>query len=626
MLKQWTIKNFKSFRDEQEIALSRLNIFTGANSSGKSTILQSILLMKQTLQYGPPSRTLVLNGPILKLGTFEEILNERTRSKKELQIQMTMADGITHREKENGVGAPSWFENGSFYSFVSRPKITQISSQFLWDTSDSFGEQGEEISEMESFNQLYPKLRRGRLSCVVQGADAKLEWEYVAKTADNDSLGSPDNELAEYRTNLDAVSAAEIKRKKPGTIIDVSYLHHSFPSHVAIEYDRKAERAAGLAEAIVGPNTLLSQQIRTFGESYVPKSVVDKIIEWAKAKESKVEIAAKSTSVSELSESLQPIFRENVFASLSSALSMRSVGASRRSELSALIEEAFLEALPEETAREYQMPDDLRYASERARRFLTDGIRYLGPLRDEPKPVYPIEALEQPTVVGYRGEHTAAVLDLNSKRQITFVSPESLSSGVMRPEQSSLIEAVNRWSEYMGVATSVLTKENSVFGHQLQIKTDDKTHGARDLTNVGVGVSQVLPILVMTLLAPSGSLLIFEQPELHLHPKVQARLADFFLAATHSGKQCILETHSEYLVDRVRRRIAEDTENLLENHTKIYFVERDGSDSKCRNVNVSAFGSVEDWPKDFFDQTPREAQAILRAALRKSDKSDKSEN
>ncbi len=65
--------------------------------------------------------------------------------------------------------------------------------------------------------------------------------------------------------------------------------------------------------------------------------------------------------------------------------------------------------------------------------------------------------------------------------------------------------------------------------------------------NVGIGTSQVLPVLILGLISPQGTVVIYEQPELHLHPYSQSRLADFFIAMSKLGKQIIIETHSEYI-------------------------------------------------------------------------------
>ena len=74
MFTSWTVENFKSIRGQLTLPLAPLTIMVGANSSGKSSILQSILLVKQTLQHAAPERAIALNGPLLKLGTFHDVI------------------------------------------------------------------------------------------------------------------------------------------------------------------------------------------------------------------------------------------------------------------------------------------------------------------------------------------------------------------------------------------------------------------------------------------------------------------------------------------------------------------------------------------------------------------------
>src|SRR5690606_36421292 len=119
-----------------------------------------------------------------------------------------------------------------------------------------------------------------------------------------------------------------------------------------------------------------------------------------------------------------------------------------------------------------------------------------------PKPIYPLEALVNPTEVGYKGEHTAAVLDLHRNLEIEYIP----SAFVDRPEMAAstktatLHDAVVDWLSYVGVAEEVTTDDRGKIGHQLQVQTKGVSR-FHDLTNVGVGVSQVLPIIVMALLA-----------------------------------------------------------------------------------------------------------------------------
>ena len=182
------------------------------------------------------------------------------------------------------------------------------------------------------------------------------------------------------------------------------------------------------------------------------------------------------------------------------------------------------------------------------------------------------------------------------------------------------MEALQIWLQRMGLVESVETEEMSKAGYQLTVQTvglDKKL----DLTSVGVGVSQVLPTLVIGLVAPENSILIFEQPELHLHPKVQSVLGDFFLGLASCGKQCIVETHSEHLINRLRRRIAESPDSKILDLLRIYFVELKGTASQFRPVEPNEYGAILDWPKGFFDEVEEESSAILRASMKKRQRS-----
>jgi predicted ATPase len=276
-----------------------------------------------------------------------------------------------------------------------------------------------------------------------------------------------------------------------------------------------------------------------------------------------------------------------------------------------------LASLPAEPGYDFGLPRMISAAAEQATTFFQNSVRYLGPLRDEPRPVYPLEALVNLTDVGYRGEHTAAVLDLHKARPVTYI-PSRCTNDLVDAQRESvtLHAAVVDWLSYLGVAEGVRTEDMGMIGHQLQVRTGDVSRD-HDLTNVGVGVSQLLPIIVMAQLAPIPSRLIFEQPELHLHPKVQARLADFFLSLGLVGRQCILETHSEYLVDRLRRRIAEAEGERLNSQIKIYFTQKVNGNTECKPVILTAYGAIKDWPSDFFDQSNNETELLLSAAQKK---------
>lgn len=251
--------------------------------------------------------------------------------------------------------------------------------------------------------------------------------------------------------------------------------------------------------------------------------------------------------------------------------------------------------------------------------FFASALKYLGPLRDAPKPLYPLAPAADPYDVGIRGEHTASILELHKNKKIRYIPSVNFKDPVVdrRTVTRTLEAAVIDWLQYLGVANSVKSRDQGKLGHELKVglANSDSMH---DLTHVGVGVSQVLPILVMCLLSDTDSTLVFEQPELHLHPKVQTLLGDFFLSMALSNKQCIIETHSEYLIDRIRFRIAAaPPEKELNSQTKIYFVEKPLQGSSFREVAINEYGAISDWPEGFFDQSQQQAEEILRVAAMK---------
>lgn len=138
-----------------------------------------------------------------------------------------------------------------------------------------------------------------------------------------------------------------------------------------------------------------------------------------------------------------------------------------------------------------------------------------------------------------------------------------------------------------------------------------------NLADVGVGISQVLPIVVQRFVPTqvahgSGSLEIVEQPELHLHPAAHPAVAELYIAAAQSGSRVIVETHSENFLLRVRRAVAE--QRLNADDVLIYWIRDYPSDSpRVMPIRIGADGSVDNWPTGVFSEDFEEVRAIQRA-------------
>jgi predicted ATPase len=124
-------------------------------------------------------------------------------------------------------------------------------------------------------------------------------------------------------------------------------------------------------------------------------------------------------------------------------------------------------------------------------------------------------------------------------------------------------------------------------------------------------------VLVLCYYAPRGATIILEQPETHLHPSVQAGLADVFIDAIQTrGIQIIVESHSEHLLRRLQRRIAEAT--FAQEHTALYFCATDDAGtSQLTTLELDPFGNIHNWPADFFGDEPGETIAMAEAEMQR---------
>ncbi|MEI7636426.1 MAG: DUF3696 domain-containing protein [Syntrophus sp. (in: bacteria)] len=285
------------------------------------------------------------------------------------------------------------------------------------------------------------------------------------------------------------------------------------------------------------------------------------------------------------------------------------------------LREALMEGeIPQPVLRQVRInPDSLwRKIGTNVTDFFRYRFQYVGPLREDPRPLYPHGKSGNQKDVGSKGEQVAHVLYLFGNEIIEYFNPVEMGKELKNPciQKASLKDAVNSWMAYMGVADNVDPGDPSKLGYALKVQPAAQEFYL-DLTQVGVGASQVLPILTAGLIAEPGTTLVFEQPELHLHPRVQSRLADFFVSLLLCGKQVIVETHSEYIINRLRYRSVVADGDLVASQVGILFFENETGTTTVRNVQMNEYGYIGEWPKGFFDEGDELSAAILQAALLK---------
>ena len=231
-------------------------------------------------------------------------------------------------------------------------------------------------------------------------------------------------------------------------------------------------------------------------------------------------------------------------------------------------------------------------------------IHYLTPLRGYPQRSYLLDHETQD--VGVSGEFTPYIIQKFKDRKVNGFYPPKDDKIKKIVYKVGLEDSIQKWMEYLKLGRYTISKTDEAV--QLKVKE-------YNVSNVGFGVSQVLPIIVSGLTENDGETLLLEQPEIHLHPAAQMNMADFLLSMAVNGKCAIVETHSDHIINRVVRRIMEDPS--LRDKVKIYFVDQDTEGlSSIQDIQVDEVdGAVCDNP-NFFFQFASETEKIIDVGYR----------
>lgn len=221
-------------------------------------------------------------------------------------------------------------------------------------------------------------------------------------------------------------------------------------------------------------------------------------------------------------------------------------------------------------------------------------IFYLGPLRRKPERDY-VWNKSKPGEVGSDGHRSIDVL---------------LASALMRGEdQNRIIRGVSDWLARMKLAEKLEVKQ---LGRSTRYEAVIHREGIEsNLRDVGIGISQVLPVLTIAYFAPEGSTIMLEEPEIHLHPLAQSVLAELFVEVSQERNvQFIVETHSEHLFRRMQTLIAR--RQLIPTNAAMYFVEQNAEGPCLRSLDLDEFGRVNNWPDGFFGDALGETREQAR--------------
>lgn len=273
-------------------------------------------------------------------------------------------------------------------------------------------------------------------------------------------------------------------------------------------------------------------------------------------------------------------------------------------------------------------------------RVLLRGFGFLGSTRSLPPTLYRVSASEPPESVGVSGEYAAEILHARRDDVVHYLRPVRIEHNIPSVESTvqarPLVEAVNDVFAAMGLVGKISIEDVKEVGFRLLF-------GKATLQHVGRGLTYLLPLVEYGLLLDpkrfegsdpvardeflasltSYSLAALEEPEAHIHPKLQTQLAHWFVALAMCGRNLIVETHSDHFVRRLRGLIARaptgsELEKWLRENVSIVEVSQDDEGNSTLSASaLTAQGDFERWPADFMDVATDEEREIYDAALDK---------
>lgn len=650
-LKKVRVSNFKSIVRE-EVELKPLTVVVGRNSSGKSSLLHSILLATQHLASDfSADHRISLNRDMVSLGTYSELLNKNCDEADSVRIGIDTPNNSWDVEFGRDLNAQGESRPNSPEAVVRSFRIFESASagqsrQFDEVTIEFNLSRVVERTVPLLFSQSTTNLRRAVVG-EGSGSVRVLDGEGAApvERSFEHCLFVPQAQRRFHPIPLEtidffhylveqffAVCSWRVRmveqRRRPvlatrlvastrdsgGGSINWPSLRSAYFKHVLCPdgpFDEMVTetRANGgmsaddilvvnLANNVLNARRKWTPNLRKFAEvQQLPN--VDRVVMHGSEDLAR---AVVSGGISALKNELIPVLQQALGQeqlTILKPLSMALTAADNGSE-----DEQFGDP---GTRLMWSLNEGRETLSGAAKNFY-----YLGPIRDVD---FPAPQLRDPRNLGPKGEQAVAVLAHESFAVNSYPTPETMGYTSVDIEFGT---ALRMWLEHFGLARGVAPADHGRDRPRINVVIDGDGRTV-DLRSVGQGLSQVLPVLMQCLLAPpSGSVVVVEQPELHLHPRLESQLADFFLACARTGRQVIVETHSEHLINQLRLQVAEDESDETRDLVRVYFAEQRDGATTFKSAELDPYGGLSgDWPPEFLDLNLEAAERLIDAAIAK---------
>ena len=256
-------------------------------------------------------------------------------------------------------------------------------------------------------------------------------------------------------------------------------------------------------------------------------------------------------------------------------------------------------------AKQPEKRDDLLALSENEKRSVESliphmrNLTYITAERIAPQEVYALEDPDIVRTVGSQGEHAVSVLHWGRDESVLdeLALPESPPLRLRQVE-----ERMRTFFPGCRLDIQPIPRTNAV---TLGLRTSDAT-GFHSPVHTGFGLTQTLPIVVAALSAVQNDIILIENPEVHLHPAGQALMGQFMADIARAGIQVLVETHSDHVLNGVRRAVKEN--RLAADQVAIHFFRPRSTDlPQVQSPTLDNDGNIDDWPAGFFDQFDKDA-------------------
>ena len=512
MLLELRLRNFKAFGDvEQRAPMSKITLIYGPNSGGKSSIIQAILMLKQSALEAGSAATiwgLVTRGEYVDLGSHVALLHNHDEEKQ-------LAVGLSYGAGASRLSAEMAFEGVT--DFDEKGEMYLEDSAILSEVTYQISERREVLAEAR-----LEHAGGSWWTAHVSAAGVSAVHEILDVGMDNNFL--PELKLLELETLIEQ-HEEELPERQRGLVRERARL-------------RRAEREDEIKQV-----EQVEQLEHMSGEELSRLPPLDRDVPQARARMQALARKPAAELIRALESKLD----------LSQMLDLKGISVSFKETLS--------------------------------------GVRYLGPLRSYPERLYRIPGVDSYSS-GLRGEF--------AHHRLYY--------------QPGLVPLVNEWFNRFRIPYELDVRrvgDIAVSGeHVALVLVDRHSRTPVTLPDVGFGINQILPVIVEGVDfftgREKGRTLCVEQPEIHLHPRLQAELADLMIANSEGPgeKQWIVETHSELLILRIQRRIREG--KLDPSAVSVLYVDPDPtveSGSTITPLRLDENGDfMDDWPDGFFEE------------------------